>query len=195
MGFDIRTLTMEEWLECMHQATQRATAQINDFQNGDSRASNSYGGKSSLKIRSKEERKEHALMGTVAEYIASKYTKSIWKKEMGQYKGNSNPDLTVIFRGKSVNCEVRGTNSKDTVIYRPHHDNSRPDYLYVVVTNLYMSLIGIQTHPICSVGYSFLGDLQKLIDNHPEWIGKHPGNIYYQIPFKYFSEDFSNFGN
>ena len=187
MTFDIGHFTPEERQVCMDEASRRFIAHHGDAERGDYRALNSYGGHGSLDARTIRKRKEEALMGVIAELIASKFAKCVWTKEIGQYKGNTNPDLKPTFRGKLVNCEVRGTRQTDSIIYRPHQDDRRPDCLLIVVTNLPMG-------SICHVGHAFFRDITKLAKAHPEWIGQRPGSPFYWIPFEHLSEDFSEFG-
>ena len=189
MEFDLRTLTDLEYKICDDISTKRTDEHIADIKRGDSRASYTNGCAGKLRDRSYQERKEDAFIGTLAELITSKFTKCTWTKESGQYKGNSNPDLKVIFRKKSIRCECRGTRKFDTIIYRPHQDIYRLDSLLVSITNL-------PRGPICRIGYAFFRTLKELSHNHSEWIkAKDSRTPYYAIPIEYLSDDFSEFGD
>ena len=185
-GFDMKELSAAEVKECKDIASERVGIQVEDAKGGDARASNSYGGPSFVGSRSIEVREEDAFIGTLAEYIGSKYAKCQWSKEMGQYKGNSNSDLQVVFRKHSTRCEVRGTR-RDFVIYRPHQDIHKSDTLLIGISNL-------PNGPTCRVGHIFFSEMKKLVDQHPEWQGSHAGPPYYMISFEHLSEDFSEFG-
>lgn len=188
MIFDLRTLTDAEHYECKRIGFLRASEQITDAKNGDSRALNSYGSNSSLNIRTDAERLLHAWIGAIAEEVNSKVAKCDWTKESGQYKGNKKPDLTVIYRGKRTACESRGSQWINDVIYRPSHDNHRPEVMLMAVTNLPYG-------PICQVGHIFLGDFRKIAESHPErYYGENTDCPYYRIPIKFLLQDFSEFG-
>jgi hypothetical protein len=186
MEFDLEILTDAELAECKRVAVERVKIQMKDAKNGMRNASYSYGRADAVDSRTFERRIRHAMMGALAEFIGSKCAKCDWPKEIGQYKGNRNPDLKPKFKGQVVNCDARGSNKYSTFIYRPR-DVKNPDGLLIAVTNL-------PDGPVCQVGHAFFRDISKLADGHPEWLGSHPGEPYYEIPFKFLSEDFSEFG-
>jgi hypothetical protein len=192
MNFNINDyLSKEDKITCWTLAIRRAVEQVGDAKQGDGRAMNSYGGRTNINARPYHLRFKHAVIGTTAECIASKCLNCEWTLEMGQYKGNDNPDLTAIHRGKTVKCEVRGTSMQDIIIYRPQHDNPRPDFLLIGITNLHPA---DKNNDTCKIGYAFFRDLKPLIHEHPEWIReKDSRNPYYAIPIEYFSSDFSEF--
>ena len=186
MDFNLETLTDAELAECKQVAVERAKGQVKDAKGGMRNASYSYGRADAVDARTFERRMKHAMMGALAELIGSKCAKCDWSKEMDQYKGNATPDLSPTFRGQVVKCDARGSNKYGSFIYRPR-DAKNQDGLLIAVTNL-------PDGPDCQVGYAFFRDLTKLADGHPEWLGSHPGEPYYEIPFKFLSGDFSEFG-
>lgn len=186
MEYNIKDLTVTEIQECKRVAVERTRAQVKDHKNGIRAAGYSYGRYDSVDARAFEKKINHHTMGTIAEFIASKCAKCIWTKEMNQYKGNKNPDLSPIFRGKIVKCDVRGTKRYNTFIYRPR-DVKNPDGLLIAVTNL-------PEGPDCQVGHAFFKDISEYAEKHPEYLGSHPGEPYYNLPFEVLSGDFSEFG-
>ena len=171
---------------CKEVALNRVNEHMSDAKNGDPRALNTNGGRGKLSDRSRAERLKQGLMGTLGECLGSIFTRCEWTMESGQYKGNKNPDLGPIFRGKRVICEVR-SREEDTCLYRPQHDRHRPDVLYVAVTKLPFGPFRIY--------HAFFRDLIPLVDKHPEWMrAKNSPTPFYAIPSEYFSEDFSEFG-
>jgi|FAXJ01.1.fsa_nt_gi hypothetical protein len=186
MNFNLETLTDAELAECKQVAVERTKVQVQDANNGMASAAYSYGRRDFVQTRSFEQRINDHIMGAIAELIASKCSKCKWTKEMNQYKSNSNPDLRPTFRKQVVKCDVRGTKKYSTFIYRPR-DTKNPDFLLIAVSNL-------PEGPDCQVGHSFFRDIAKLAEDRPEWLGSHPGEPYYEIPFKFLSGDFSEFG-
>jgi hypothetical protein len=183
----VQNLTQSEEEECAYEAHCRVVEHIADAASGDVRALNSYGQKQALDTRTLEERSGEAFIGAVAERIVSKLFKCPWTKEMGQYKGNTTPDLTPVYRGKVVGCEVRGTRTQNKALYRPHRDDNRTEPMFANVAAI--------NRPICRVGYAFFKDLKPLVYAHPEWKGLSTrGKPYSEIPTQYFSDDFSEFG-
>jgi hypothetical protein len=187
-GFPISELTQEELKKVREVASARVIQHINDAKSGDIRALNSYGEPTIIDRRDDEEREKDAYKGALAEYIASRYAKCEWSAEMGQYKGNKNPDLRVVFQNKSVYCDVRGTGSGDRIIYRPHQDYKKDKCILIGVTSL-------PSGPICGVGWSFFYRIKELVRAHSnQKIDNGMGKPYYAIPFENFSQDFSEFG-
>lgn len=179
-------LNEEEIKECKRVALMREEEQNGDGERGAINARYAYGGYAGVDDRKKYERIEHHEMGAISEYIGSKVTRCEWRKESGQYKGNRRSDLSPIFRGRVVKCDVRGTRKFDKFIYR-ERDIRTPNTLLIAISNLPYG-------PTCEVGHGFFRDISKLVEEHPEWVGKHFGSKYYEIPFKYLSGDFSEFG-
>jgi hypothetical protein len=187
MEFNIETLTDAELQECKELAVARTKEQWTDATQKNMRsASYHYGGHSPMSTRSFDEQYNDHLIGAIAELIASKAAKCKWTKEMGQYKGNRTPDLSPTFRGQVVKCDARGTKKYSSFIYRPR-DVKNPDGLLIAVTNL-------PEGPDCRVGHAFFKDVSKWAEDYPEYLGSHPGTPYYEIPFKFLSGDFSEFG-
>jgi len=186
MEFNLETLTDAERKECTRVAEERTKVQMKDAKNGMGNASYSFGRRDMVTTRTFEQRIKDHTMGAIAECIASKCAKCEWTKEMNQYKGNTNPDLQPTLKGQSLKCDVRGTKKYNTFIYRPR-DTKNPDFLLIAVSNL-------PEGPYCQVGHAFFRDVSTLANNHPEWLGSHPGEPYYEIPFKFLSGDFSEFG-
>ena len=185
--FDINTLTEVEVNECKNIANRRVAEQLDDANNGDVRATNSYGGREEVSNRGVGLRIEDAYIGSLAECIGSKFTKCSWSKEMGQYKGNKKPDLQPMFRHQVLKCEVRGSRGEN-IPHRPHQDVHKLDSICVAVTNL-------PNGRFCKVGWMSFMEMQTLAGKHPEWKGRKEGALYYAIPFEYFYRDFSKFGN
>lgn len=172
--------------ECIRFAIQRWKEQRNDADNGDTRASYSFGKVGKFHARSQEDQIEDHVIGALAECIAGECSKTFWRKETGQYKGNTNPDLKVIRNGKVVYGEVRGTRKCDSVIYRERDKHKRSDDLLIGVTSLPYG-------PVYDVGWETFGGLKRLVAAHPEWKGRHPGTPFYWVPFNCFCPDFSEF--
>ena len=186
MEFNLETLTDAELTECKRVAVERTKVQVQDANNGMGNASYSYGRRDFVHARSFEQRINDHIMGAIAELIASKCAKCEWPKEMNQYKGNTNPDLKPTFRKQVVKCDVRGTKKYNSFIYRPR-DTKNPDFLLIAVSNL-------PDGPDCKVGHAFFKDVAEWADKYPEYLGSHPGEPYYEIPFKFLSGDFAEFG-
>lgn len=184
MDFDLRTLTPAIRKECTDLATARTDEQRADAKN-DFRAGYSFGKRGVA--RPYNEQWTNHVMGAIAEYVGSIHFKCPWTKEMGQYKGNKNPDLAPTFQGKLLRCDARGTGQSDSFIYRPRDASSRDDLLFIT-TNL-------PHGPIVQVGYIFFKDLTKLVATHPEWEGdnRKGGNPFYWVPIGQLLTDFSQF--
>jgi len=185
MIFDLNTLTKDELQECRELAILRTEEQVDDANNGMRAASCSHGRYAPVNARTYEERLEDSLMGAIAELIGSKLAHCKWKKVMGQYKGNKEPDLSPKFQGKIVPCDVRGTRKYNSFIFR-ERDFRNADGLLIAVTNL-------PEGPECQVGHAFFRDIKKIVNDYPEFMGNHSGSPYYRIPFKFISGDFADF--
>lgn len=188
MDIDLTTfLTCSERTLCEDVAKVRLDQKRDDMKMGDSRASYSFGSKGSGKERTYNQELNDSLMGTLGELIASKVTRTEWTQELGQYKGNSKPDLSILFDGKRIKGECRATRRKDSIIYRSKDRTMNAGKALIAITNL-------PNGPLCQVVFASFGFLGKLVDKHPEWIGSHSGHPYYNIPIEYFTDDFSRFG-
>lgn len=181
---DISEIMSEENIQtCMDVAVARVKQQLDDARKGMRSAKNSHGEYAPVTARNKPTRIFHALIGAKAELIGSVLFDCPWMEEMGQYKGNKNPDLQPKFLGQPVECDARGTTYTDSYIYRLR-DEKTPDTLLFSVTNL-------PDGPDCHVGYIFLEDVTKLVEQHKkEWRGTRPGAPYWNVPIKYLFHDF-----
>jgi hypothetical protein len=189
MNINLNTfLTEEQRTLCMKIAKERLDMKRSDHQAGDFRASYSFGKAGTGKERSYEQELKDNYMGTLGECISSILTKTNWTQELGQYKGNSNPDLSVIFKGRKIKAECRATRYRDAVIYRDKDKNLNAGKMLIAITNL-------PDGPECKVVYASFNFLIRSANAHPEWMGNNPGAPYYKIPLDYFSDDFSKFGN
>ncbi len=186
-------LSPEEIAEIQKVAEDRVKEQVGDGNSGKKSATYSFGGQSSMDARSLETRRKNALMGALGEFIGSKLMKCEWIKEMGQYKGNKEPDLLPILNGYEVRVDARTKPTNvNTVIFRERDFNSRDEILFALMDS--PSTLSKDTYSF-RAGWRPFKDLAKLVDEHPEWEGKNSmGAKYYEVPFEYFLQDFSKFG-
>ncbi len=189
MEIDLTTfLTGEELKECTEVARTRLDEKRRDTANGDRRASYSNGQVGTGNERTYEREFEDSKIGALGELIACKVTKTVWTKEIGQYKGNDKPDLFFLFDGKRVKGEARGTRRKDSIIYRHRDKIMNSGKALIAVTNL-------PNGPLCEVRFASFNYLERLVREHPEWAGSKIGHPYYNIPIEYLTADFSRIGS
>ena len=182
-------LTVAELRETIVVAKERNIEQVKDIKQGKSNAAYSYGSKGSLYTRTPEERYTDALIGAIAEKIASKVTNSKWTKERRQYDGNKNSDLMDKFDGLPRRCEVRGSRY-DFIIHRKKRDADMPNDTFLIgVTNL-----PTPKDKVCEVVYTTFKEMRDLCIKHPEWLkGEYTNSPYYTIPPSFLHSDFSKF--
>lgn len=180
-------LTPEQHEICYIESRLRVGEQIEDIKKGLVSAMNSNGIRGVLDTRDDATRYKQGHIGSYGECVSSLAAKTTWTREKGQYKGNNNPDLWAIYKGRRVKCACRGTEHLHSFIYRFHEDDPQPDTILIVVTNL-------PHGPICKVGHARLGDIKKIVDANPHWETSHNGARMAWVPFRFLSGDFSEFG-
>lgn len=174
--------------ECSDEAKARVAQQLTDAQNGELRASYSYGALSKINARTPEERYKDAFIGALAESFGAVLTKAIWRKPRQQYldRDKENPDLKVVFKGEKLNCHVQGKGDEDFIIFR--NRNYSPTDLFLVINNL---LNG----PYVFAGHAYCGYIRKLCEENSQWQrAKNSNSPYFAVPLRCFFGNFSLFG-
>jgi hypothetical protein len=188
-----KAISLPEWItpsiadECYLEAKFRTEQQIADLQNGNLKATYSYGATQPLSKRSYEQRLADALIGAKAECLFSLLTKTEWLKPRQQYNRDDKSDASISYRNERIPCHIQGGRKTDTIIYRPWRLDNRPKELLFVVTNL-------PDGPDVLAGHRFCGYIKKLCATHPEWQRDlQSPRPYYAVPVDCFLGDFSEF--